>query len=81
MEVLASTSATIFVAGLVVALYVVPAIVCGLKGKLWMLVIGLFVPVLLWIGSSRLAKPDSWWARTEYDQDQMGRARVRHGVP
>jgi hypothetical protein len=81
VEVAASTSATVFVAGLVVALYVVPAVICGLKGKPWMLVLGLFFPALLWVGSLRLAKPDSWWARTEYDQDQMGRARVRHGVP
>ncbi len=81
MPVAASTSATVFVVGLIVALYVVPAIVCGLKGKPWMLILGLVFPVLLWIGSSRLAKPDSWWARTEYDQEQLGRARARYTVP
>jgi lysyl-tRNA synthetase class 2 len=51
-----------------------------MKGKLWTLAGGLLVPVLLWVGALRLAKPDSWWARSEYDEEQMERATVRYGV-
>lgn len=80
MSVIASTSAAVLVVGAIVSVYLVPAAICAMKGKLWTLAGGLFVPVLLWVGALRLAKPDSWWARSEYDQEQMERATVRYGV-
>ncbi|MFD9890412.1 hypothetical protein [Amycolatopsis sp. NPDC058986] len=42
------------------------AIVTLLKGKIWSGLIGLFVPVLLFVGAVRLARPNSPWARWRY---------------
>jgi hypothetical protein len=36
------------------------------KGKIWTGIIGLFVPLLLYVGAVRLARPDSPWARWRY---------------
>jgi hypothetical protein len=37
-----------------------------IKGKIWTGLLGLFVPVLLFVGSIRLARPGSPWARWRY---------------
>jgi hypothetical protein len=42
------------------------AVVTLLKGKIWTGLVGLFVPVLLWIGAIRVARPGSPWARWRY---------------
>ena len=53
--------------------------VCFLKGKIWMGCISLLIggPFVTIFGVSRLAKPDSWWARKYYDPSQLDRARAR----
>ncbi|MFC4337235.1 hypothetical protein [Salininema proteolyticum] len=42
------------------------ALVTLLKGKIWTGLVGLFVPVLIYIGALRLARPGSPWARWFY---------------
>ena len=51
--------------GLVV-LFVVPAIVCVVKGKLVTAALGLVYPPIGVVGAVRLAKPEAWWARKLY---------------
>lgn len=54
-----------------------------LKGKIWTGLLGLFIPVLLFVGSVRLARPHSPWARWRYrresarSQRKLARAVVR----
>jgi hypothetical protein len=40
-----------------------------LKGKIWTGLVGLFIPVLLYVGAIRLARPGSPWARWRYHKD------------
>jgi len=47
-----------------------------LKGKIWTGLVGLFVPVLLYIGAIRLARPGSPWARWRYHKD-TSRAKTK----
>src|ERR1700716_2555604 len=54
-----------------------PFVVVGcLKGRYALSIAGLFllfgVPAIL--AGVRLARPDSWWAKRKYDQDQLARA-------
>jgi hypothetical protein len=42
------------------------AIIAALKGKLATAVIGVFVPVVAYVGAARLARPKSGWARRRY---------------
>jgi hypothetical protein len=42
------------------------AVVALLKGKIWTGLIGIFIPVLLYVGAIRLARPGSPWARWRY---------------
>jgi hypothetical protein len=42
------------------------AVVTLLKGKIWTGLIGLFLPILLFVGAIRLARPGSPWARWRY---------------
>lgn len=44
------------------------SVLCILRGKQPPLALmGIFLPLMLILGSIRLAKPDSWWARRNYD--------------
>jgi hypothetical protein len=52
-------------------------IVCLLKGKLVVGLVGLPIPVLSLVGAVRMAHPESFWARRFYDEAKMGRARGR----
>jgi len=52
-------------------------VVCWLKGKPGMLLLGLFVPLVGLIGAIRLAKPASYWAWHWYDQDKMAEGQRR----
>jgi hypothetical protein len=38
----------------------------ALKGKLSTAVIGMFIPMVAWVGAIRLARPGSWWAKRRY---------------
>ncbi|MBB5874039.1 hypothetical protein F4553_007473 [Allocatelliglobosispora scoriae] len=59
------------------------AAVTLLKGKIWTGLLGLFIPVLLFVGASRLARPHSPWARWRYRrpsaraQRKLRRAEIR----
>jgi hypothetical protein len=53
------------------------AVICLLKGKRFMGIVGLFFPVVALIGAVRLAKPGSHWAR-RYGDGKRERARARH---
>ncbi len=52
-------------------------VVCWLKGKPGMVLLGLFVPLVGLIGAIRLAKPTSYWAWHWYGQDKMVEAQRR----
>jgi hypothetical protein len=64
-------------------LYVWAIVVCFLKGKSGLAVLGIigfFVPFLSWaaiIGAIRIAKPFSWWARKKYGVEKMAIAHQR----
>lgn len=59
------------------------AVVTVLKGKLWTGLIGLFFPILLYVGAVRLARPKAPWARWFYHRPgerwarRLARARRR----
>lgn len=52
-------------------------IVCFLKGKLILGVLGLYVPPIAMVTAFRLARPRSWWARKRYDAGKLERSRER----
>jgi len=54
--------------------------ICFLKGKLMWGVLGVYIGPIALIGASRLAKPESSWARRRYDEDKLARSRVRYGA-
>ncbi|WP_067488123.1 hypothetical protein [Actinomadura hibisca] len=54
----------VYVASLVLNLAL--AVVTLLKGKIWTGLLGLFVPLLLFLGAFRLARPGSPWSRWYY---------------
>lgn len=62
-------------------LVVIPAGVTVSK-RLWIeFLIGCFLPGIVWIiGSFRLARPSSWWARRFYGPEKMQRAERRFGA-
>jgi hypothetical protein len=49
----------------------------ALKGKYGMLIGGFLLGILWIVGSIRLAKPDSVWARTFYGPDELGESLRR----
>lgn len=53
-------------AALFVSISFVPIAVTILKGKLWVAVIALFMPIVGWFAMIRLAKPGSPWAHFRY---------------
>ena len=59
------------------ALGLAAAVLCFLKGKRFMGIVGIFIPLVAWIGAVRLAKPRSIWARKRYGEDKLAKARDR----
>jgi hypothetical protein len=53
------------------------ALVCFAKGRVFLGVIGLFVPVVAFVGAVRLGRPRSPWSRWRYDDRRRGRADAR----
>ena len=47
-----------------------------LKGKIWTGLLGIFLPILLIVGSIRLARPHSPWARWRYRSGRRGPAKM-----
>jgi hypothetical protein len=62
-----------------IALAVLAAVVSILKGKFYMGIIGLFIPVVGYVAAIRLARPRSLWARWRYNGNErkMGKALAR----
>lgn len=52
--------------------------ICFFKGKLMWGVFGIYVPLVAIIGSIRLAKPGSVWAKRRYGEEKMARSRRRY---
>jgi hypothetical protein len=59
-----------------VALAVVAAFVSILKGKFYMGIIGLFIPVIAYVAAVRLARPRSPWARWRYTKNEKKMAKA-----
>jgi hypothetical protein len=56
------------------------SVICAMKGKWWVALLGFIVNViiLVWpICAIRLAKPESFWARRWYDDETTAKARLR----
>jgi hypothetical protein len=68
-----SISATAITVAVVVAL----AIACFAKGRVFLGIVGLFVPFVALVGAVRLARPHSPWARWRYDEQTLERADER----
>lgn len=60
-----------------VVLHLVYTIICLLKGKLVVGLVGLPVPLLSLVGAVRLAHPSSFWARRFYGEPKLVRAQDR----
>jgi hypothetical protein len=73
------SSASAYVVAASLALALLASIISILKGKLFLGVIGLFIPILGYIAAIRLARPNSPWARWRYKDNprKMGRAMER----
>jgi hypothetical protein len=67
------------VAGTILAVIVVLglSIMCFIKGRILLGVLGLFVPVAGLVGAVRLAQPSSPWARRRYSPQRLARAQAR----
>jgi hypothetical protein len=69
-----SVTATAIVVAAVLAL----AIMCFIKGRILLGVLGLFVPIFALVGAVRLAQPSSPWARRRYSPKRLARAHSRY---
>ncbi|MBH1980612.1 hypothetical protein I8H83_04640 [Candidatus Saccharibacteria bacterium] len=56
----------------------VPVLVCAIKGKLSLALLGVFIPIFAWIGAARLAEPTSVWAQRLYSKKKLSRAGKRY---
>lgn len=71
-------TAQIIVAVLAVAINLAIVVITFMKGKYVFGVIGIFIPIFALFGAIRLAKPDSSWARSNYDEAKMAASRARY---
>ncbi|MCB2176758.1 MAG: hypothetical protein KQH57_13175 [Actinomycetales bacterium] len=62
----------------VIVVHVATTVVCLLKGKILMGLIGLPLPGIALVGALRLAKPSSFWARRRYRGRKAERAEARY---
>jgi hypothetical protein len=47
------------------------------KGRVFLAVLGMFIPLFAMVGALRLARPNSFWAHHRYDQHKLARAEHR----
>src|SRR5438445_3803098 len=66
-----------WVVGGAISLNMCFALVTFVKGKPSLGTFGIFVPGLALLGATRLAKPDSLWARRFYSAAKLDRSRAR----
>lgn len=52
-------------------------LVCVLKGKLRVAIIGVLIPLVSLVAAIRLARPGSWWAKRFYGEKRQARAAAR----
>lgn len=62
----------------IIAIVVLPAVVCLLKGKWLTAALGFVYAPIGWVGAIRLAKERSWWARHLFGPRRRARAQRRH---
>jgi lysyl-tRNA synthetase, class II len=62
-----------------VAINLAICVLVALKGKLSAAVIGMFIPPVAYVAATRLAGPESFWARRRYgaNSDKLAKARAR----
>lgn len=48
------------------------------KGRVFLAVLGMFIPIAAIVGAVQLARPNSFWARRLYDQHKVARAEKRY---
>lgn len=69
---------TVRMSGLVfLVLMFASVLICVLKGKYRMALVGCFVPLIGWIGAVRMARPSSLWARRYYSEKRLAHAERR----
>ena len=68
------------IAALVIIIHIGFTVVCLVKGKISLGLIGLPVPLVSVIGAIRLAKPTSFWARRYYREPKLAAASRRFGA-
>ncbi|GAA3799670.1 hypothetical protein [Cellulomonas soli] len=73
----AETGTGLYVA--TIALHLVAAVICLLKGKLATGLIGVALPFIALVGALRLAEPQSFWARRWYGEHKAARSTARYG--
>ncbi len=66
---------TILAVGVVLGLVLLAAA----KGRVFLAVLGMFIPITAMVGACRLARPSSIWARRRYDGHKLDRAEKRFG--
>jgi hypothetical protein len=64
---------------LALSLHIAITVVCLLKGKIILGLVGLPLPTLSFYGAIRLAKPHSFWARRFYGDKKTAKAEKRFG--
>lgn len=64
-------------ASVIIMVHIGYTVICLLKGKIATGLIGLPVPTLSFVGSIRLAKPTSYWAKRYYSEAKMTRSVAR----
>jgi hypothetical protein len=62
-----------------VAFFLTWVLLSAAKGRVFLAVIGLFIPFAAMIGAFQLARPNSIWARRRYDAHKLERAQKRYG--
>ena len=67
----------VWFAMVVVVIHIGYTIICMLKGKIPTGLIGLVIPIVSLVGSIRLAKPTSYWAKRFYHEKKAARAADR----
>jgi hypothetical protein len=67
----------LFSAAVLAALHVVAIVICILKGKYELALLGAFIPFLGFVCAVRMARPSSLWARRFYRGERAARAVAR----
>ena len=61
-----------------VALVLTFVLLSAAKGRVFLAVIGMFIPIVAMVGAIQLARPTSIWARRLYEPGKLARAEKRY---